>query len=208
MTMTPAAFARDFIFRWEDGHSADPNKTHSLNPTDNGNWTGAKQNIGVLVGSNHGVTPAALAAHRGVPIAQITRSVMRALTIAEAADMALIRYYEGPRISLLPWNRVTASILDFGWGAGPEQAIKLLQRMLDVLDDGKLGAVTAGAYASLIKAQGETFVAGAWWTIRDAFYEQIIGTRPVNVKFEKGWDNRSRYFTPGDAGGWWGRFAA
>lgn len=206
--MSPHDFARQFITRWEDGGSTDPAKTHSLDPDDNGNWTGAKKGSGSLVGSNHGVTPAALAAFRRVPVASITKPVMAALTLDEAADIALANYYQAPRFSMLPWNRVTASIFDFGWGAGPIQAIKLLQRMLDVADDGQLGPATATAYAKLLAAQGETFVAGAWWTIRDAFYESIIASRPVNAKYEKGWDNRSRYFTPGDGEGWWGRFAA
>lgn len=198
--MLPHDFAKQFITRWEGGHS--------LDPIDNGNWTGAKQGVGALVGSNMGVTPAALASFRRVPVASITKPVMAALTLDEAADIALANYYQAPRLSLLPWNRVTASIFDFGWGTGPIQAIKLLQRMLDVDDDGKLGPATATAYSKLLAAQGETFVAGAWWTIRDSFYEQIIATRPVNAKYEKGWDNRSRYFTPGDGEGWWGRFAA
>lgn len=205
---SPHDFAKDFILRWEDGGSTDPKRTHSLDPLDNGNWTGGKQGVGALVGSNHGVTPAALAAYRKVPVSVITKPVMAALSIDEAADIALANYYLKPRLDLLAWNRVSASVFDMGWGTGPGQAIKLLQRMLDVADDGMMGPATAGAFNKLCAAQGEAFVAGAWWAIRDAFYEQIIATRPANAKYERGWDNRSRYFTPGDGEGWWGKFAA
>lgn len=201
--MTPHEFAKAFILRWEDGGSTDPAKTHSLDKIDSGNWVGDR-----LIGSNHGVTAPALAAHRRVPVSSITQTVMRALTLDEAADIALGLYYKGPKLDLLAWNRVSASVFDMGWGTGPKQAIKLLQRMLDVADDGVMGPATAGAFNKLCAAQGEAFVSGAWWAIRDAFYEQIIGVRPANAKYEKGWDNRSRYFTPGDAEGWWGRFAA
>lgn len=202
----PHAHARDYIFRWEDGKSTDPGKTHSLRPTDPGNWSSGKINIGVLVGSNHGVTPAALAGSRKVPIGAITREVMRALSIDEAAEIALADYYYRPRLNLLTWSAPAAIVMDAGWGMGPAQAIKLVQRMLDVADDGQLGPVTAGKFNALLARTGPEFVAGALWTIRDSFYEQIIAAKPYLGENERGWDNRSIYFTPGDPEGWWRRF--
>lgn len=200
---SPHDFAKDFILRWEDGGSTDPAKTHSLDRIDTGNWVGDR-----LVGSNHGVTAPALAAHRKVPVSSITQAVMRALTLDEAADIALGLYYKHPKLDLLPWNRVTASIFDMGWGTGPKQAIKLLQRMVGTADDGVMGPATAGAYKTMIDRYGENFVAALWWMQRNAFYDQIIKTRPANAKYERGWKNRSHYFVPGDAEGWWQRFAA
>ncbi|MFZ5704903.1 MAG: glycosyl hydrolase 108 family protein [Pseudomonadota bacterium] len=197
---TPFEFAKRYIGRWEGVYSGDA--------ADNGNWTGGKRGAGQLVGSQYGVTPAAIAGHRKIPVASVTIATIKSITLDEAAQIALSAYYLKPRLDLLPWNAVTASIMDFGWGAGPVQAIKLLQRMLDTADDGIMGPATAGAYQGLLAAQGEVFVAGAWWTIRDSFYELIIGKNPSNAKFEKGWDNRSRYFTPGDAEGWWAWFHA
>lgn len=197
---TPFDFAKGYISRWEGVYSGDPD--------DNGNWTGAKKGLGALVGSQYGVTPAAIAGLRKIPVSSCTVAVIKSITLDEAAKLALDRYYLAPRLDLLPWNAVTASVMDFGWGAGPAQAIKLLQRMLDVGDDGVLGPATAGAYRALLGVQGEVFVAGAWWTIRDSFYELIIGNTPTNAKYEKGWDNRSRYFTPGDREGWWKAFQA
>lgn len=192
--MTPIEFITDYIRRWEGGLSLDRDDT--------GNWVNGR-----LIGSKYGVTAPALARHRGRAAASITAQQMADLTLAEAAQIGKVLYYDAPRFDLLPWNRVTASIVDFGWGAGPAQSIKLLQRMLDVADDGRMGPNTAAAYKALLDVQGEVFVAGAWWTIRDTFYELIIGKNPANTKFEKGWDNRSRYFTPGDREGWWGRAA-
>lgn len=197
--MTPHQFAKDFITRWEG--------KLSLDPVDNGNWTGGKQGVGTLVGSNYGVTAAALAAHRKVPVSAITKPVMAALTLDEAADIALAQYYRKPRLDLLPWNRVTASIFDMGWGTGPAQAIKLLQRMVGTAADGMLGPATAAAYKAMLDRFGEAFVAALWWSRRYDFYDAIIKTRPANAKYERGWKNRSDYFTPG-GDGWWSRFAA
>ncbi|KQM88671.1 hypothetical protein ASE67_02710 [Sphingomonas sp. Leaf23] len=197
--MTPHDFAKDFITRWEG--------KLSLDPIDNGNWTGGKQGVGALVGSNYGVTAAALAAHRKVPVATITKPVMAALTLDEAADIALAQYYRKPRLDLLPWNRVTASIFDMGWGTGPSQAIKLLQRMVGTADDGINGPATAAAYKAMLDRFGEAFVSALWWSRRYDFYDAIIKSRPANAKYERGWKNRSDYFTPG-GDGWWSRFAA
>ncbi len=205
---SPHAFAAKFITRWEDGGSTDPRKTHSLDPDDNGNWTGAAKGVGALIGSNHGVTAAALAAHRGVKARDITRAIMAALTLDEAADIALALYYKRPKLDLLPWNRVTASIFDMGWGTGPAQAIKLLQRLVGTADDGIMGPATAKAYRTLVERQGEAFVAALWFMTRNAFYDSIIASRPVNAKYERGWKNRSHYFTPGDPEGWWLKFVA
>lgn len=198
--MTPHEFAKDFITRWEG--------KLSLDPVDNGNWTGGKQGVGTLVGSNYGVTPAALASFRKVPVSAITKPVMAALSLDEAADIALANYYRAPRLDLLPWNRVSASVFDMGWGTGPKQAIKLLQRMVGTADDGIMGPATAGATKAMIDRYGEAFVSALWWMQRNAFYDQIIKTRPTNAKYERGWKNRSHYFVPGDAEGWWSRFAA
>lgn len=197
---TPKEFAERFIWRWEDGKSDDPMKTHSMDRDDSGNWTGAQIGVGALVGSQHGVTPAVLAVHRKVPVAQITKEVMRALSRAEAADIALERFYRGPNLHRLTWSPATASLFDMGWGTGPVQAIKLAQRMVDSpVDDGIITPMggTERLWNALIDKQPHEFTAGAFWAVRDAFYDLIISQNPVKKKYSAGWDNRSDYFTPG-----------
>lgn len=201
--MTPADFASDFIFQWEDGQSRDPSRTHSMTPADNGNWTGGRQNVGELVGSNHGVTPAVLAAYRGVP--SVTKDQMHALTITEASAIALAKFYRGPHLDLLDWNQVTASLFDMAWGAGPVQAIKLMQRIIAVGDDGQCGQRTADAFHEYLAHHGVEGAANAYGIARNAFYDQIIAARPQNAQFRNGWRNRTAYYLPGS--GWWKRFA-
>jgi lysozyme family protein len=194
--MTPQAFAIDFIRRWEGGLSLDKD--------DNGNFFN-----GQLIGSKYGVTGAALAQHRKVT--SLTATDMANLTIEEAADIALEDYYYKPNLHLLTWSRPVASIFDFGWGAYPTQAIKCLQRMIDApFVDGVItpNGQTVSKFNALLAEHGEEFVAGAWWTIRDTFYELVIEKNSVKAKYEKGWDNRSSYFTPGNGAGWWNRWQA
>lgn len=209
--MNQHAFAEAFILRWEDGNSNDSVKTHSMDPDDSGNWTGAAIGVGKLVGSQHGVTPAALAGYRKVGVASITKEVMHALTRAEAADIALTNYYRRPGLDRLPWNIVTASLFDFGWGAGPTTGIQRLQDMVDApIQDGILtpGGKTSQLYGTLCQRQPLEFVAGMFSAIRDRFYEDVIRAKPVKSKYEKGWDNRTRWYTPGDDEGFWKRFQA
>ena len=194
--MTVDEFIADYIERWEGGLS--------LHKEDAGNYASGKAGVGPLIGSKYGVTPAALAQHRKVSAASITPAQMAALTMAEAVAIGRRAYYDAPRFDMLPWNRVTASIVDMGWGAGPAQAIKLLQRMIGVADDGRMGPNTARAYATWLEARQ----AEEWQGVRNAFYDLIIARKPKNAKFARGWRNRSAYFTPGDAGGWWARFVA
>ena len=200
--MNVDGFVLDYIRRWEGGMSRDPN--------DNGNWflfgAGAqRKGQGALVGSNYGVTGATLAAYRGVRT--VSMADMERLSIAEAAAIAKKLFYSDVGLDRLIWSRVTASVLDFGWGAGPVASIKRLQDLLDCGPDGRIdaGGQTATAFAARLK-RSEEFLAGAWWAMREDYYEDLVTRRPSDAIYLKGWDNRSDYFTPGHREGWWGRW--
>jgi lysozyme family protein len=171
----------------------------SMDPVDTGNWFYEKGQPKVLVGSKYGVTGAALAAYRGVN--RITPEDMGKLTLDEAVKCGVKLYYDKPDFDLLSWNQVTASIMDMGWGAGPGQAIKLLQRMIAVADDGSIGGFTARAYDQFLHDHGLEEAAQRWAGIRNGFYDQIIVARPANAKYRNGWRNRTASFLPGTA--WW-----
>jgi len=195
--MDPKTFCIDFIKNWEG--------KLSLDRDDAGNWSTGKKGVGTLIGSNYGVTAAALAKHRNVSVGGISASAMANLTLDEAADIALSLYYYAPKLNLLPWNRVTASIFDAGWGMGPAQAIKLWQRLIGVADDGKIGPATAAASSAYRSKVSEEGAAAQWGIERILFYISISQPPSTNIKYLKGWTNRTRYFLPG--GEWWARFA-
>ena len=186
MKLSAAEFIRGYIETHEGGLSLDKDDT--------GNWY-----KGALVGSKFGVTGAALAAYRGTP--DISAHAMALLTIDEAVNIGLKLYYHDPHLDLLPWDPVTASVLDMAWGAGPGQATKLLQRMIGVADDGKVGRFTAAAYAQFVQHFGIEETARKWGAVRNAFYDNIIAIRPANAKYRNGWRNRTASFLPGTD--WW-----
>lgn len=69
---------------------------------------------------------------------------------------------------------------------GTRQTNKLLQRALDVNDDGIIGPITKKAIAECdVAATAERFS-----DERVKFYNSICVTRPTNKKFLKGWLNR------------------
>jgi len=201
--VTPEQFAAGFIRRWEDGNQTDPVKTHSLNRDDNGNWTGGKVGVGALVGSQHGVTPAALAAYRKVPVASITVEKMRALSIEEAGRIALAKYFYGTGLDRLPWNQVTASIFDMVWGAWL-MGIKLFQRQIGVADDGKIGPATVAAAKAHILAHGMEAAAWQYAFLRARYYADITKIKPTNLQFMGGWLNRTQDYAP--VSPWWVEF--
>ena len=189
--MTPQGAIRNYIKTHEGGLS--------LDKADSGNW-----HHGVLVGSKYGVTGDVLAHYRGVPA--VTAAQMAALTVDEAVNIGLKLFYEGPHLNLLAWNSISASVLDMAWGAGPVQAIKLLQRCAGTLVDGQCGPGTAAAFAAWIGRVGEEAAARAYADARNAFYAQICAVHPANAKFLNGWRNRSNSFLPGTA--WWAQFGS
>jgi lysozyme family protein len=198
--MTPRAFARGFIATHEG--------VLSMRPDDNGNWTGAARGVGRLVGSKYGTTAAAVAKHRGIPAASITRAIMAGLTVDEAVDIAVADYYKAPGLHRLPWDRVTAAVFDFAWGAGPGRAVILLQQMVGAKADGINGPATAAAYRAWRTARSEEDAARAWGRVRDGFYERIAGNEGPNDPdraFLKGWKNRTASFLPGTP--WWRAWA-
>ena len=197
---TPEQFIADFKPRWEGGMS--------VNPNDAGNWSSGVKGQGVLIGSNHGVTGRVLAAYRGVK--SVTRQDMEKLTAQEAGAIALKMFYYDPGLHHLRWNRVTASVMDFGYNAGPQRSIKLLQDILDVKQDGLLSSKgeTARAYAERLGRHGEQVMAGAFWAMREEYYEALVERRPSDAMYLKGWDNRSEYYLPGHKERWWDRFGS
>lgn len=188
----------DFIGGFIDAHEGGL----SMDPADNGNWTGGKRGRGQLVGSKFGVTPGAVAGYRGVPVAGITQADIANLTRAEAVAIGVANYYERPGFAALPMNRVTLSIIDKGWGSGPAQAIKLLQRMVGADDDGRISrnGETVQKYTAWLAGRSEETAAREWATVRERF-DGSLG----QPRFIKGWNNRTRSFLPGTA--WWSAWA-
>ncbi len=204
MTMTPRAFLAGTIKDHEGGLS--------MRPEDNGNWfdkasyhdgRAQRRGVGTLVGSNCGVTAYALANYTHDD--DIQPWEIAAITFDKAVDIGVAMFVTAPRFDLLKPSRVTLSIIDKGWGSGPRQATKMMQRIVGVNNvDGKVGPATAAAYASWHDRLGEEAAARAWAAERIRFDTSLTtndGPNDPDRIFLKGWNNRTNSFLPGTP--WW-----
>jgi len=173
--MTPHDYARKIIAQWEGELSMDPN--------DHGNWY-----KGQLVGSMHGVTGDALERFLGRPV---TKEEVHAVTLDEAADIAVKVFYE-PYLALLDWSPAVANLLDFEWGSGPVQTVKNLQRMCGANPDGQMGPQTRQMWNAWAKARDPNAARIAVYQMRVDFYN-MLAQRPEYAPYRQGWLNRATW---------------
>ena len=196
---TPLESLKRTIVRWEGGFQAQA--------TDPGNYVTVPDGSRRLIGTMRGVTPAVLAAHRGIAVQDLTRKMMHSVTLDEAAEIGLTRFYKGTGLDLLAWGPATEALVDFAWGSGPGQAARSLQRLLGVVADGAIGPITVDAYARWVAGQGWEAATRAVRDMRIAFYDLIIQRNPVLRVYRQGWYNRADWMTP-ESPEWWAPWAA
>jgi lysozyme family protein len=129
--------------------------------------------------TNRGITRATLAGWRGRPV---SKAEVRALGRDEAAAIYRARYWNAVRGDDLPAG-LDLAVFDFAVNAGPGRAIRTLQQVLGVRQDGAIGPQTLAACqadsALLIRALG---------VARLAFHRRL----PTFATFGKGWTRRIR----------------
>lgn len=150
-------------------------------PSDSGNWVNGR-----LLGTNFGITPAALARYRGVNPNDITIDDIKGLDKAEAYKIYEQNYIIDPGFDQLPDGRLKESIIDMGVNSGPTRAVKLLQRAAGVEEDGIIGPQTLAAFGTVTPSK--------YADTRIAFYEGLAANSPKNRKFLKGWTNRANKY--------------
>lgn len=195
---SPKDFLAQVISMWEGGYESYAD--------DMGNWVTDPDGRRIDVGTMRGVTPAAFASHRGVQPWTLTPDDMRSVTLDEAVDIGYKHYYLEPHFDLLPWGPATASLVDFGWGAGPGQATISMQRLVKVAADGSVGPTTAKAYAYWEAGLGWRKATDAIHDMRGDFYRRLAEENPADQQFLQGWLNRDDWASCADKAWWdsWG----
>lgn len=92
--------------------------------------------------TKYGVTHKTLAAHRGV--ASVTAEQVKALKLSEAEEIYRKGYWTQSGGDILPVGLDYAAF-DFGVNSGPARAVKVLQRLVGVPEDGNAGPQTLAA---------------------------------------------------------------
>ncbi len=148
---------------------------------DSGNYVN-----GILIGTNKGITPAALAEHRGVKASSITVEDIKNLTEQEARDIFKEEYFYKPKIDELP-TELQASVFDMQINSG-SNAIKILQKLVGTKQDGIIGPKTLQAL------EDNTVSVNEYAEARIEYYNKVVKNSPEKKKFLSGWTNRANSY--------------
>lgn len=95
------------------------------------------------------------------------------------------RYWDAARCGSLPVG-VDYALFDFAVNSGVRRAVQLLQRVLDIKDDGAMGPMTAAAVAGFCRQYGSATLSDALCNARMTFLRGL----PTFSVFGKGWKAR------------------
>ena len=128
--------------------------------------------------------------HMGLPIPSI--GDLRRLNDYEFTDILKSMYWDPCKADFIDSQSVANAIVDWAWNSGTVTAVKEVQRILGVADDGIVGSITLSA----VNSRSPLSLFGAIQAARKFYIEHICIARPKNKKFYNGWMNRinSLYF--------------
>lgn len=151
--------------------------------------TGNYRPDGTLVGTNRGITPAALAEFKGVDPNSITVSDIKAVTEEDARAIYRQNYFNKPKLNQIPRD-LQASVFDMYINSG-SNAIKILQKAAGLpkkKQDGSIGPETLAAVASANVTKED------YADARIAFYKDLVKRKPKTKKYLNGWINRANKY--------------
>lgn len=105
------------------------------------------------------------------------------LTLATAAQIYYDQYYLPMSLGKITNDELALHLFDMGVNAGTKMAVKLLQKLYGLVQDGILGNMTAGA------ANADPCAVDSYKEARREYYKQIANNGS-NQKFLQGWLNR------------------
>jgi lysozyme family protein len=91
----------------------------------------------------------------------------------------------------LEYDQLRVQMIDIAVNSGHPWAIRLLQRVIGVHDDGKAGPVTK---AALRAAGAPRMICNALVAFRLKFVDDITDAKASQKRFEEGWENRALSF--------------
>lgn len=114
---------------------------------------------------------------------EVSIQEMRDLQIEDVLDIYYHRYWKRSHAHQMP-NGINLSVFDFAVNAGPDQAIRSLQRVLSIKIDGIVGPETTHA----VQRADQGKLIGQYADERQRFYQSLSN---YDV-FGRGWERRTR----------------
>lgn len=121
---------------------------------------------------------------KGLP--EPTIDDLKNLSDEEFTDILKTMYWDNCLGDRIESQSVANAIVDWAWNSGTRTAVKEVQQILGVKDDGILGNITLAA----LNSRSPLPLFGAIQTARKFYIESICIARPKNKKYRQGWVNR------------------
>ena len=168
--MTAFERALKFTLSWEGGHSKDPDDAGGetycgISRVAHPDWVGWH-----LLDAPVGLTPKS----------------MHEMLADDVADFYRAEYWDKMRCGDMP-DIVGIVVFDGGVNCGRKTAVKWLQNAVGAISDGVVGPKTLSSVAS----PDPKWICEDLIQQRDKHYDAIVMRNPVQVKFLRGWKNRT-----------------
>lgn len=129
-------------FKISDAKTSKFEGKYKKEPEDSGDWTSGKINVGILIGTNWGISAPVLKEFLGrMP----TESDMRNLSQEDAQSIRKKNYWDAIKGDQLLIQSVADSIYDSAINLGVKPSIKIHQKSWAVPQTGKMDEVTLNA---------------------------------------------------------------
>lgn len=148
-------------------------------PNDNGNWTGGKRDVGMLMGTKYGIA----ANTYGEALLDMGKTIKN-LTLEDAKNIYWTDWWSPMKCDYLP-EKYRYPLFSAAINCGMTKAIKWLQLSVGTPSDGIIGPKT-------ISAAIESGDEGLEWFYKNwkNHYHNVVKKNPKQCRFLKGWENR------------------
>lgn len=120
---------------------------------------------------------------------EVFRQPVIQINAMEARDIYQSLYWEPCYCDHMPMD-LGLCVFDAAVNHGTKRAIKLLQKILSVDQDGVFGPQTASKFEDVLAIMGEHDMVRLYLDERRDFYADIVDNDPTQAVFARGWDNR------------------
>ena len=145
---------------------------------------GNTNSLGQLVGTNRGINAKVYEKYIGRPP---SIADMKAITRQTALAIFKNNYWDRMKADQIQSQAIAETLVDHAINASPIYAPKMIQRIVGVNDDGKIGNITLNAINQY--PEKELFI--AFTNSRYAYYENIKNFKPTLYhEFIRGWKKR------------------
>lgn len=120
----------------------------------------------------------------------INEKDVKLITKEDAFKIAKSQYWDAVRADEIHNQSIAEFIFDWGYNSGPGTAIKRVQKVLKLKQDGVIGPKTITA----INSADQEVLFNNLKKEREVFFRGIVKKNPSQNRFLKGWLNRNNSF--------------